>query len=134
MADPQYAAGEPERRDYSLQWEFREEDPILLDRDRLERRMTDELRIRMAEDGVELAADYRLPGFTLHRHGGFVPPGHVVARIECQVAILPPLPWKPDAHCPHADHKAPEPIDGPTSCPCGRVTRHAAPTKETDHV
>lgn len=37
-----------------------------------------------------------------------------------------------EPRCEHANHKAPDPVDGPTSCPCGLVTRHAAPPKETD--
>lgn len=33
---------------------------------------------------------------------------------------------------PCRDHVAPPPVDGPTACACGRVTRHPAPRpKET---
>lgn len=35
-----------------------------------------------------------------------------------------------EPRCEHANHKAPDPVDGPTSCPCGLVTRHPAPPKE----
>lgn len=41
----------------------------------------------------------------------------------------PPLPgYEGIENCPHSSHAAPDPTDGPTSCPCGRVTRHPAPT------
>lgn len=50
--------------------------------------------------------------------------GTVELRIETRVvrAVEP--------RCEHANHKAPAPVDGPTACPCGMVTRHPAP-KET---
>lgn len=85
MAEPEEFGPAPTARRYSIEQTYRREDPILVDRERLERRLTAELIAYMRRDGVAIDPSTRLPGFTLHRHGDFVPPGHVVARIECEV-------------------------------------------------
>lgn len=79
------------RRHYDVQQTFRNDDPILLDRHQLERRMTWALLAHMKADGVEMHTDTRLPGFVLAPDP--VLPDHMTARISCDVAILPPLRW-----------------------------------------
>ena len=77
----------PTGRRYELQRAFHRQSPILLDRDRLERRMTEELIAHAARDGVQIDPNTRLPGFSLNH---FLMPDHVVARIELQVWQPPP--------------------------------------------
>lgn len=85
MAEPEEFGPAPTAHRYSIEQTYRHEDPILVDRKRLERRLTAELIAYMSRDGVTIHPNTRLPAFTLHRHGDFVPPGHVVARIECEM-------------------------------------------------
>lgn len=89
MAEPEEFGPAPTSHRYSIEQTYRREDPILVDRERLERRLTAELIEYMRRDGVVIDPSTRLPGFSLHRHGDFVPAGHVVARIECSM-------WKQD--------------------------------------
>lgn len=82
---------EPDRRRYEVRQTFRNDDPILVDRDKLERRMTQALIAHMKADGVEMHTDTRLPGFILQPDP--VLPNHKVCRIACEVALLPALRW-----------------------------------------
>lgn len=83
---------EPDRRSYEVTQTFHNDDPILLDREHLERRMTWALLAHMKADGVELHTDTRLPGFIL-QPAPDLPDTHKVCRIGCDVALLPRLRW-----------------------------------------
>lgn len=91
MADGECKPVDPDRRHYEVQQTFHKQDPILLDRAHLERRMTWALLAHMKADGVEMHTDTRLPGFVLAPDP--VLPNHMTARIGCEVAILPRLRW-----------------------------------------
>lgn len=71
------------------------------------------LGARLARDAVWLSVQYE-PG--LDRFTTKTATVHAYATVE-------PIP----APCKHATHRAPDPVDRPTACPCGMVTRHPAP-------
>lgn len=82
---------EVDRRHFELTQTFHNEEVRLRGPEWIEWWLTQELISHIRRNGVQMDRDTRLPGFTLTPAPHL--PDHQVARISCDIAVMPRLVW-----------------------------------------